>query len=405
MNAASTGQRGAPAPDRVLTAPFVLVCAATLAFWVSVFAHLPLLPLYMADAGFGEDRIGLVYGSGALTALAGRVACGWAVDRWGARWFLVTGALLWAVTSPPAGAADSVAALLALWLVKGVALGVFTTASIAYVTQVAPPERRGTAVGWWGAANSVAAAAGPAAGALVQAEYGFLAGFTAAGAVGLLAATAGLAPRVKLAPTGPPKPIRLYSRVALVPGCFGALVAFATSAFSIFAPLRARELGMGNVGLYLSVYAIALIAARVTFGPLSDRMGRSVAIVPSLALMAVAMGLIGFVADPVLGLVVPALFGLGVGGAMPNLLAWTVDRVAPDERGVASSTFYSVYEVGLFLGASVLGQLLLAASFERFVVVAALLAGGCLAYVAVAAAERHGPVAAPAGGAASGQQA
>lgn len=377
-----------PQADRVVTPAFVTICLATLAFWVSVFAHLPLLPLYMQEVGFREDLIGLVYGLGALTALVGRVGCGWAIDRWGARWFLIVGGLLWAVASPPMAMTTSAATLLSLWLLKGFALGIYTTASISYITKTAPPERRGSAVGWWGATNSAAAAIGPAAGAWVLEAYGFLPAFAAAGALGVLSAAAGFAPDFVTGKVV--QRIQLYVRPALTPGGIGAIVGFATSAFAIFAPLRAQEIGMGNVGLYLSVYAVAMIAGRLVFGPLSDRVGRGAAILPSIGLMTAGMALIGFLEQMPAALVVPVLFGLGVGGAMPGLLAWTADRVPPLQRGVANSTFYSVYEIGLFLGAAVVGQVLEQTGFTGFVGVAVVLLVGAVWYVAVVQGVRRG---------------
>jgi MFS family permease len=384
----SGGEATAP---RLLTPAFVLVCLGTLAFWLSLFAIVPILPLHMLDVGHSEDLIGFVYGAGALTAMAGRIGFGWMIDRFGPRWFFLGGGLLHAVTSPPMGTTDSPAVLLALWLLKGLALGVFTTASIAYVSHLAAPERRGTAVGWWGATTSVATAIGPAAGAWIMDVRGVPAAFLASGIIGLAATLGALAgqPWVSALRRSLERPrIKLYVAAAVVPGGVAAFVAFATSAFSIFGPLRAREIGLGNVGFYLTVYAVALIAGRLVFGPLSDRRGRAAAIVPSLALAALAMGLIGFLDGPVLGLAVPVLFGFGVGGAMPGLLAWAVDRTTEEARAVAGSTFYSIYEVGLFLGATIVGQLLLAGTFTSFLVVSALLAVGLVWYVAAHRAER-----------------
>ena len=72
----------------------------------------------------------------------------------------------------------------------------------------------------------------------------------------------------------------------------------------------------------------------------------------------------------------PVLFGLGAGAALPGLIVWTPDRSGPGERATATSPFYSVYEIGLFSGATVLGQLLERGGPAAFLVVAALLAGG-----------------------------
>lgn len=147
-------------PPRLWTPEFMLICVATLWFWISVFFHAPLLPLQMEGDGFGPGSIGLVIGAGALAALAGRLLSGWAVEHWGPRPFLLAGALAWAAGSPAMAVANGLVSLLALRLLLGLGLAVFTNASLGAVAAAAPPERRGAALGWWGTANNLAAGVG-----------------------------------------------------------------------------------------------------------------------------------------------------------------------------------------------------------------------------------------------------
>ncbi len=373
-------------PDRLWTPGFVLICIATFLFWNSVFYHLPLLPLFMKAQGMAEGAIGLVVGAGALAALVGRLLSGWAVDRLGTRAFLLAGALAWAATSPAMVAWPTFAGLLVLRLIQGAGLAVFTNASLGVVGYTTPVARRGAAFGWWGIANNLANATGPSAAGAILGGYGYGVAFGMAGVMGLLAALVGLqVPRAGGAGgrgAASLRDIRLYTPGALMPGLVGGTLGFAGGAFIAFAPLRAADVGVG-AGWYLAVYGLTMIAARLTFAPLSDRRGRAWAVLPGMGMVTAAMGVIGFIADPALAFGVPALFGLGTGAALPGLLAWTLDRCGAAERATATSTFYSVYEVGLFLGATVLGQFLQRGSTAGYMAVAGILAAGLILYAAV----------------------
>ena len=378
--------------DRLWTPGFAVTWLATFVFWNAVFFHLPLLPLFMKAHGAGEGAIGLVVGGGALAALTGRLLSGWAVDHLGTRGFLLAGALAWALTSPLMAGWPGTGGLLALRLVQGFGLALFTNASLGVVGYIAPPSRRGAAVGWWGITNNLANATGPWVAGAVLGGYGYGAAFAAAGAMGALAALLGLMmPRAGgTAARGAAAlgSARLYTPAALVPGLVGGTLGFAGGAFVAFAPLRAEELGLSNVGSYLAAYGMAMIASRLVFSPLSDVSGRGWAIVPGLVMATAAMAAIGWSGEGLLAYAPPALFGLGAGAVLPGLLAWTLDRSGPGERATATSTFYSVYELGLFSGATVLGQLLQRGGPTAYWVVAALLAGGLGLYLTAAGSRR-----------------
>jgi len=81
-----------------------------------------------------------------------------------------------------------------------------------------------------------------------------------------------------------------------------------------------------------------------------------------------------------------ALFGLGLGGAQPTLMAWATDLVPATDRGKAMATFYTAWELGIGGGQIVFGLLLPPMGFE------ALFAGeAALALVAAVLASRRSP--------------
>lgn len=354
-----------PAPARpaagapVLRDPwYLLMCAATLGFWFSVFMHAPLIPLYLDEIGSPAALIGLVYGIGALGALCGRFVIGWAVDRYGERWFLLFGAGVWFVTALWTPMTESAFWIAVSWIVKGLGLATFHTAAISWVSRYVPDDQRGRGMGWWATTNALASIVAPLVAVVVLDAAGYTAAFAVSMVASGLACLGALARSTVRRGAARAATTRLgvfIERSALEPGVIGFLIGMVSSAFVAFVPLLAADADRINPGLFLAVYATASVAARPVTGTLSDRWNRSAVIAPCLLIMATGTAAMYAGGGSPLTLAGAALLGFGVGGAGPALLAWTGDRVRPERRGVAAGTYYSLFELGLFTGAGAMG--------------------------------------------------
>ena len=135
-----------------------------------------------------------------------------------------------------------------------------------------------------------------------------------------------------------PGPLVLIHRRALLPslGLFSGVTGMA--AFLAFLALYARDIGMSGAGSVLLLFGLIVVATRVLFAKLPDR-------VPPFRLAAAALAMIG-VGLAVAGLVqsVPGLYlgtvltALGVAFTTPAFFAAIIARTAPSERGVALGT-------------------------------------------------------------------
>jgi MFS family permease len=126
-------------------------------------------------------------------------------------------------------------------------------------------------------------------------------------------------------------------------------------AVNSFIAIFARARGFQNPGFYFMIQALALLISRVFTGRLADRYGRHMAIIPGFILGALALVLLPFAhsfSDFVLS---ASLFGFGFGAAQPATMALLIDRVRPEQRGLASSTYYMGFDGGITIGAILLG--------------------------------------------------
>jgi len=367
LNPASDGPtRPAGAPvslgPPLLTRPFLLICLATGLFYLSFYLLLPVMPLYVAGLGGTSTQIGLIIGLFALTAMVLRPPSGWLIDARGTRPVLLVGMAIFLLASLGYILTPSVHAILALRLFHGVGMGLFPTAATVVVAELAPSDRRGEAMGWFGFANSLAFIAGPPAGLTLVDRAGYASFFLlAAVATGmglvcilLLPAAAQRAGTIQRLP----RPRDVFSVPALLPSVILLFLCFPYGVLAAFVPIIARGRGLANPGLFYAVYALAMLLVRAKAGEISDRRGRTAVIFPGMVLTALGLMVLGMTSGPMAILIGAAVFGAGFGMVQPTLMALTTDRVPAEERGKAMGTFYTAWELGIGGGAVGSGWLL-----------------------------------------------
>jgi MFS family permease len=329
----------------------LLWCGA-LAFFLSFYLLLSVLPLYAADVGVPDRLIGTIIGSFAFASMLVKPAAGWASDRFGRRPVMAVGALLFIVAPLGYTVSGTVVTLLGVRLLHGLGMGLYPTAASAIVADMAPAARRGQVLGVYGIANSIALALGPLSGAAIVPHVGFR-GLFAVSAIVALAAVVIVArtpETVKRDVTLPFRFAAALSRAAVFPSAIVLLLMLTYGLQVAFLPLYASRHGL-NPGTFFLVFALVVALARHPAGRASDRLGR--APVAAAGLVGTAAALAVLAARPDLpGLVVAgALYGIGFGAAQPSLMAWCVDRVPATERGRAMGTYYTALELGIAAGA------------------------------------------------------
>jgi MFS family permease len=230
------------------------------------------------------------------------------------------------------------------------------------VADLAPPSRRGEAMGYHGMMLNLAMASGPALGAALLKPLGFDGLFWLAAALAL----------ASLLLTGliyePPRPHRfsladgkrpqLLSRAALFPALVAVCMTMPFAAILTFLPLFVQVHQLGNPGLFFVVFSVVVMASRPIAGTWSDRFGRAAIILPGMVLLAVAMITLAY-STSVAGLLSAAVLqGLGFGGVQPALMALTVDRSTDHDRSPALATLMLAFDIGHGLSAMGLGLIL-----------------------------------------------
>ncbi len=344
-----------PPDEAIWTRPFTLALLATTSTFVGLFFLLPTLPPYALDLGASKAQAGWLVTLFTVPAVLARTLTGSYLDRGGRKRMLVSGLLLIALATTAYGLAPTLSLLFALRAAHGAGWGLATTAFGSLVTDLAPPHRRGEAIGYWGMAPTAAMGVGPLVGQWLQGAFGYavlfsLSGLLALAAFAVVLFIADVPPSV---PVGPRKLVSL-PREARLPAATLFLSSFAYGTLVAFLPVEMAAHG-GSTGGFFTIFALAILVARPVAGRLSDRWGRTVIVHPSLASAAAGTIVLGFAPSPVALAAAAVLYGIGVGSSFPALMAFTVDRTPIAMRGAALAAFFTAYDLAMAAGALLLG--------------------------------------------------
>jgi len=352
------------AADALFTRDFLLVCLSTFLFSGSMFLLFAVLPLFIVQELHGaESQVGMIMGAFAISAVLSRPLSGRMVDLWSRKAGLTIGSLIYCIAPALYTQAASVPVMLGLRFFHGIGIAIYTTAGSVFVADLAPPARRGEAMGYYGMALNLAMAIGPALGVVLVNQIGFTGLFWLSSFLGLISLLLVQLLHDPLrthihADQGMPERPPLFSRAALFPGFIAMCMTMTFGAVVSFLPLFVRHQQLGNAGLFFTVYSIVVVLLRPVSGRLSDRFGRVSVIIPGMVFLAISMVTLAYTSSMSGLLWTAVLQGVGFGAVHPSIMALVVDRSTAHDRGPALATLMMAFDIGVGLSAIGLGQVL-----------------------------------------------
>ena len=335
----------------MLSRPFLLLCLASClgALGLNLFV---VAPRYLREViDLDARHIGVVMGAHSLCALLMMVQVPRLAEALGRRLMMQLGILVCAAACAAFALPHAMLPLAGLRGLMGAGWACVLIGSVTYASEFAPPGRLGQALGIAGVLTLLAMAIGPLVGEQLIARFPFYVlcltatAFMLAGSLVIRALPApSPAPPANAnvsanASANLPKPSIL--RAALLPllatllaaAGFGAVYAF----LSDYIALR----HIPSVTPFFNAYVASAILARVSFGSLSDRVGRHLVLIPALLGQGVGLGALALVTRSWQLIPIGVAFGVSHGLYYPSLQALIVER-SPDSartHAVASSNF------------------------------------------------------------------
>jgi predicted MFS family arabinose efflux permease len=319
---------------------------------------LPVVPVMVERQGphgmAGAATAALFFG-----AVMGELSTPWLMTRVRSLHLLVGGELLTAIPclvyAIPGAATWE---LLVGAVLRGAGLGLAVVVSVALVSELTPPHRRGSAIGVYSLALSVPGILVPSIGVFLLAagrpEVDALIGF-ASGVVGAL-----IAMRI------PDRPMRLAAESTNLLGAIrkpGLLLVFAGFVLTscsfggvvTFVPIALPLDGLGSAAAFLLVAGAGRAASRWVAGVVGDRQPARVVLIAG-----VSMALAGLVALATHGGVAVVLFaavayGAGYGAVQTAAFLAMAQRGTARDSGAISALWNSGIDLGSSLGGTLMG--------------------------------------------------
>ena len=350
--------------EKLFNKNYLYLCAANFLFFFSFYLLLPVLPFFIIEQFQGSNAIiGTVISCYTLATLVVRPFSGYLMDTFKRKPLYLMALLIFTAVFCGYPFATTITMLILIRIVHGLAFGLTSVGGNTLVIDVVPSEHRGEGIGYFGVANNIAMAVGPMTGLFVYEHLSFNAIFMGCMGCSLLAAF--FASRIQTKVRPPVKrPHISLDRFILMKGLpAGAslmLLAFAYGQISNYIALYAKEMGLViSSGLFFTVYAIGLIVSRLFSGKMVDRGRVTQTIVFGLGMTALALfglGLchyfnrIGTGYTAAAFLVIALCCGLGFGASFPSFNTLFINLGTNAQRGTATSTYLTSWDLGLGIG-------------------------------------------------------
>ena len=321
---------------------------------------IPELPSYLTRLG-GAEYKGFIISLFTVTAGLSRPFSGKLADTIGRIPVMVIGAVFSFACGLLYPFVTGVTTFLLLRLFHGFSTGFKPTGTSAYVADLVPDNRRGEAMGMLGFFSGLGTAIGPVLGGEIVRHSVDLVFYTSSAfailsIIILFNMKETLDNRQKFSLSL----LKIPPKEVLEPKVFRPSTAMLFSVFSFgvvltITPDLSQYLNIENKGLFFLYFTLASLAVRFVSGKASDKFGREPVLVAATLVLTISMVMFGFTSTQLMLAASSVVFGLGVGGTIPAIYAWTIDLSDPDQRGRAFATMYISLEIGIGLGAVISG--------------------------------------------------
>jgi MFS family permease len=342
-------------PTPILSGRFLRLTIANFCFFMT-FATFFLLPLHVRALGGSDRTVGFVMGSLGVLSLIGVFLVGLLIDRVGCRVFLRTGLLGMSLVSLAFAFVDRIEPwMYVLRGLQGMFFACGFNAASTLAAAFAPPERRATALGFFGVSTLTTHALAPTLGEQILQHASFHVLFAVASGfsmLGLLLAWTLPEPARVPAASGNgfsmPRPLVASLAATLCCGiAFGAVMTFV--------PTFTLDARLGPVSVFFLSYTSMAILTRLWAGRIADDFGLRRMILPGIALL--SLSILGLSAvHSMLALLAAGLsFGLAQGITYPTMNAFSVDLAEAGQLGRVQAFYNGTFNVGVTTAGFALG--------------------------------------------------
>ena len=343
------------AKDRLITPGYCFILAANFLLYFGFWLLIPVLPFYLSEFfQAGNSTIGIVLSCYTVAALCIRPFSGYLLDTFARKPLYLFAYFIFMLMFAGYLIAGSLTLFIIFRIIHGVSFGMVTVGGNTVVIDIMPSSRRGEGLGYYGLTNNIAMSIGPMFGLFLHdGGVSFATIFCYALGSCMLGFLSASLVKTPYKPPVKREPISL-DRFILLKGMPAGL------------SLLLLSIPYGMTTNYVAMYARQVIAAGLNL------------VIISFFLLASCVYLIQWndAACTILFFGIALLMGIGFGIMFPAFNTLFVNLAPNNQRGTATSTYLTSWDVGIGIGMLTGGYIAEICSFDK-----AYLFGACLTVV------------------------
>ena len=379
--------------DKLVTSSYCFILAANFLLYFGFWLLIPVLPFYLSEVfSAGNSTIGIILSCYTVAALCIRPFSGYFLDSFARKPLYLMAYFIFMTMFAGYIIAGSLTLFIMFRIIQGVSFGMVTVGGNTVVIDIMPSSRRGEGLGYYGLSNNLAMAVGPMSGLFLH-DAGM--SFTTIFCCSLGSCMAGFvcASLVKT-PYKPPvrrEPISLDRFILLkgIPaGISLLLLSIPYGMTTNYVAMYAKQIGINaTTGFFFTFMAIGMAISRIFSGKIVDR-GKITQVISaglylvvfSFFLLSACVYLISWnnMVCTIVFFSVALLLGVGFGIMFPAYNTLFVNLAPNSQRGTATSTYLTSWDVGIGIGMLTGGYIAEVSTFDK-----AYLFGACLTIVSM----------------------
>ncbi|MGN7940829.1 MULTISPECIES: MFS transporter [Bacillaceae] len=352
--------------EKIWTKDFIIIGIINFLSILMFYLLMVTIASYAMDEyHVSTSTAGLVSSIFIVGSLIGRLGAGRFIAQLGATKILWIGLSTFLITSCFYFIQIGVGFLLINRLLQGIGVGIIGTAAGTIIAQILPASKKGEGIGYFSLSVILATAIGPFIGIyLMKLKNGFNLMFSMNIILSAIILIGFFFVKLKLPvvakQTSKVEGTSILSKFiepkAVPISIIALIVGFTYSGIMSFLSFYAEEIDLVDAASYFFLaYAIIIIISRPYTGKIMDAKGANIIVYPCLAVFTVGMLLFSEAASGWMLLVSAVLIGFGYGNFNSIAQTVAVKVTEPHRFGLATSTYYILYDLGLGVGPFILG--------------------------------------------------
>ena len=374
--------------DKLVTPSYLLIIAANFLQFFGFWLLIPILPFYLQEI-FGADKtsIGAILSCYTIAALCIRPFSGYLLDSFARKPLYLLASFLFTAMFGGYLLAGTLTLFIIFRIVHGLSFGMVTVSGNTIVIDIMPSSRRGEGLGYYGLANNMAMSIGPMTGLFMHdAGVGYTLIFGSSLLAGIIGLTCAWLVKTPYKPSVKREPISLDRFILLkgIPaGISLLLLSIPYGMTTNYVAMFAKQIGITTpTGYFFTLMAIGMAVARLFSGKWVDKGKITQVIGGGLYLVCFCffgLSSCGWLvqwslsATTLFFFLISLLLGIGFGTMFPAYNTLFVNLAPNNQRGTATSTYLTSWDVGIGIGMVVGGYIAEISTFKMAYLCGAIL--------------------------------